>query len=61
MIAPAAGQVASAFGIHSDVILALTTSIFVLAYGKPVWWMLGPHLSIKLRTSRGAIVSGSIE
>ncbi|KAG2110960.1 MFS polyamine transporter [Suillus discolor] len=32
MIAPATGQVASAFGIDNDVMLALTTSIFVLAY-----------------------------
>ncbi|KAG2157948.1 MFS polyamine transporter [Suillus bovinus] len=32
MIAPATSQVASTFGIESDVILALTTSIFVLAY-----------------------------
>ncbi|KAG1724529.1 MFS polyamine transporter [Suillus lakei] len=32
MIAPATGQVASAFGINNDVVLALTTSIFVLAY-----------------------------
>lgn len=32
MIAPAAGQVAADFGIHSDVVLALTTSIFVFAY-----------------------------
>ncbi|KAG2123908.1 MFS polyamine transporter [Suillus cothurnatus] len=32
MIAPATGQVASSFGIDSDVMLALTTSIFVLAY-----------------------------
>ncbi|KAG1731353.1 major facilitator superfamily domain-containing protein [Suillus paluster] len=33
MAAPATSQVASTFGIHNDVILALTTSIFVLAYG----------------------------
>ncbi|KAG2137919.1 MFS polyamine transporter [Suillus clintonianus] len=32
MIAPATGQVASTFGIRSDIVLALTTSIFVLAY-----------------------------
>ncbi|KAG1723456.1 MFS polyamine transporter [Suillus lakei] len=32
MIAPAIGQVASAFGINNDVVLALTTSIFVLGY-----------------------------
>jgi hypothetical protein len=32
MIAPATGQVASSFGTDNDVILALTTSIFVLAY-----------------------------
>ncbi|KAG1831984.1 MFS polyamine transporter [Suillus subalutaceus] len=32
MIAPATGQVASSFGIDNDVILALTTSVFVLAY-----------------------------
>ncbi|KAG1731364.1 major facilitator superfamily domain-containing protein [Suillus paluster] len=32
MIAPATGQVASTFGIDNDVINALTTSIFVLAF-----------------------------
>ncbi|KAG2338816.1 MFS polyamine transporter [Suillus weaverae] len=32
MIAPATNQVASAFGINNDVVLALTTSIFVLAF-----------------------------
>ncbi|KAG2148766.1 MFS polyamine transporter [Suillus clintonianus] len=32
MISPAAGQVGSAFGINNDVVLALTASIFVLAY-----------------------------
>ncbi|KAG1724530.1 MFS polyamine transporter [Suillus lakei] len=32
MIAPATGQVASAFGISNEIVLALTTSIFVLAY-----------------------------
>lgn len=36
MVAPAIDQVASAFGIDNDVVLALTTSIFVLAFGK---WM----------------------
>jgi hypothetical protein len=34
MVAPAIDQVASAFGIDNDVVLALTTSIFVLAFGK---------------------------
>ncbi|KAG2137917.1 MFS polyamine transporter [Suillus clintonianus] len=32
MAAPATGQVAATFGINNNVILALTTSIFVLAY-----------------------------
>ncbi|KAG0701996.1 major facilitator superfamily domain-containing protein [Suillus ampliporus] len=32
MVAPATGQVTSTFGIHNDIINALTTSIFVLAY-----------------------------
>lgn len=32
MVAPAIDQVASAFGIDNDVVLALTTSIFVLAF-----------------------------
>lgn len=32
MVAPAINQVASAFGINNDVVLALTTSIFVLAF-----------------------------
>ncbi|KAG0698144.1 MFS polyamine transporter [Suillus ampliporus] len=32
MVAPASGQVASTFGINSNVTIALTTSIFMLAY-----------------------------
>ncbi|KAG1731336.1 MFS polyamine transporter [Suillus paluster] len=32
MVAPATGQVAETFGIHNEVVMALTTSIFVLAY-----------------------------
>ncbi|KAJ8585549.1 MFS general substrate transporter [Rhizopogon salebrosus TDB-379] len=32
MVAPASAQVASDFGIHNDVLIALTTSIFVLGY-----------------------------
>lgn len=34
MIAPATNQVAAQFGIHSSVLIAFTTSIFVLAYGE---------------------------
>ena len=34
MIAPATNQVAAQFGIHSSVLIALTTSIFVLAFGE---------------------------
>ena len=34
MVAPATNQVAAQFGIHSSVIIAFTTSIFVLAYGE---------------------------
>jgi hypothetical protein len=33
MIAPASRQVAEQFDIHSTVILAMTTSVFVLGYG----------------------------
>jgi MFS family permease len=33
MIAPASGQLAEQFGIHSSVLLAMTTSVFVLGYG----------------------------
>lgn len=33
MIAPASGNLAKEFGITSDIIVALTTSVFVLAYG----------------------------
>jgi hypothetical protein len=33
MIAPASGQVAEQFDIHGTVILAMTTSVFVLGYG----------------------------
>ncbi|KAH0838843.1 MFS polyamine transporter [Lanmaoa asiatica] len=34
MVAPATDQVAAQFGIHSGVVIAFTTSIFLLAYGK---------------------------
>ena len=34
VVAPATNQVATQFGIHSSVIIALTTSIFVLAYSE---------------------------
>lgn len=34
MIAPASNQLAEQFGITSSAIIALTTSVFVLAYGK---------------------------
>ena len=33
MVAPATNQLAAELGIHSSAIIALTTSIFVLAYG----------------------------
>lgn len=33
MITPASGQVAQEFGVTNDVVIALMTSIFVLAYG----------------------------
>jgi hypothetical protein len=33
MIAPASGQLAERFDIHSTVLLAMTTSIFILGYG----------------------------
>jgi hypothetical protein len=33
MIAPASGQLAEQFGIDSTVVLAMTTSVFVLGYG----------------------------
>jgi hypothetical protein len=35
MVAPAAQQVAEYFGITNNVMIAMTISIFVLAYGKP--------------------------
>jgi hypothetical protein len=44
MVAPAIDQVASAFGIKNDVVLALTTSIFVLAFGKRICRMLDTPL-----------------
>lgn len=34
MVAPATNQVAAQFGIHSGVVVAFTTSIFVLGYGE---------------------------
>jgi hypothetical protein len=33
MIAPAADQMAADFGIHNSVVLAMSISVFVLAYG----------------------------
>ena len=34
MIAPAAAQVAEEFGITNNVLVAMTTSIFILGYGE---------------------------
>ncbi|KAK7022187.1 MFS polyamine transporter [Favolaschia claudopus] len=39
MVAPASAQVAEGFGIHSDVIVGLVTSIFVLAFGAFVYFL----------------------
>ena len=33
MIAPASGQLAERFDIHSTALLAMTTSVFILGYG----------------------------
>ena len=41
MIAPAADQVAEQFGITSNVLVAMTTSIFVLGYGEQ-YFQYGP-------------------
>ena len=38
MIAPASKQVAEQFDIHSTVILAMTTSVFILGYGRYIWF-----------------------
>ena len=45
MIAPATNQVAAQFGIHSSVVIAFTTSIFVLAYGESISFNVGPCLT----------------
>ncbi|KIJ60513.1 hypothetical protein HYDPIDRAFT_177370 [Hydnomerulius pinastri MD-312] len=45
MVAPATNQVAAGFGIDNDVIIALTTSIFVLAYAVGPFF-LGPMSEI---------------
>jgi hypothetical protein len=34
MIAPASTQLAERFDIHSSVLLAMTTSVFILGYGE---------------------------
>lgn len=34
MVAPATEQIAREFGIQSSVVIAMTTSVFVLAYGE---------------------------
>lgn len=46
MIAPASRQLAERFDIHSTVLLAMTTSVFVLAYGAlpVVFTYRSPHL-----------------
>lgn len=46
MVAPASDQLAAQLGIHSDVIIAFTTSIFVLAYGKFYRTMRIPSLRL---------------
>lgn len=42
MIAPAASQVAEQFGITSSVLVAMTTSIFVLGYGEYYFLLYTP-------------------
>jgi hypothetical protein len=48
MIAPAANQVAEQFGITSNVLIAMTTSIFILGYGKYFLYAPGAHADFQL-------------
>jgi len=34
MVAPATEQLAAEFGVHSSVVIAFTTTVFVLAFGE---------------------------
>ena len=43
MIAPAAEQVAEQLGITSNVLIAMTTSIFILGYGEYFLYAAPPH------------------
>ena len=47
MIAPAAAQVAEEFGITSNVLVAMTTSIFILGYGE-CFFYAPPDLDFQL-------------
>jgi hypothetical protein len=49
MIAPAADQVAQQLGITNNVLVAMTTSIFVLGYGKYfLYYAPGAHANFQL-------------
>jgi hypothetical protein len=45
MVAPATNQLAAQLGIHSSVIIAFTTSIFVLASGESIFVVSDPCLT----------------
>lgn len=49
MIAPASGQLAEHFDIHSTVLLAMITSVFVLAYGGYLSFSHATHIVRSLR------------
>lgn len=54
MIAPATVQVAKDFGITNNVLIAMTTSIFILGYGKVfllfVSFQTDPHTCIVMNS-----------
>ena len=46
MIAPASAQVAEQLGITSNVLVAMTTSIFILGYGEYTYFLYIPPMPI---------------
>lgn len=51
MVAPATEQIASEFGVTSNVLIAMTTSVFVLGYGTCYIWPLVATTSLTMSYS----------
>jgi hypothetical protein len=62
MVAPASGQIAEDFAITSKAVVAMTVSVFVLAYGgvTPVYSLIPIERLIKFYLALGPLVLGPL-